>query len=602
MKKYIDIALNEIAKGNFDKAIEISNNIIAEEPANPEGFELRGDCYYHQKKFEQAQINYNEAAELAKLKDRHYASVLYNKKGISNLKRNNNKAAAEDFKKAVKFNPENFKAYNNRSKALRLSGEFEDAILDATRAAILKPDLAEAYNNRGSAYFNLSKTDECIDDFTKALKLKPGYAVAYFNRGAAYFYLKKDYLGAKLDWEKAISLNPSYEPEVRERIKAINEAYEKLALKNKPEPVFEKKPEPEKFFPRPEVIIPEPEKIIPRPEIIIPEPPVTKSTDSDYEKNISISDGDLLSEGIESLRPKEQSSILEFETDFTKSKKIPDEPPFGQEPLSTIDDFLKEYEKTGSFSDSFVEIGKEEIKEEKVLPEGEKKFPDLDEFIKEKEEKAAAEIPDVKMPEELKKLHDEIVSFPPPPAVKTEIREPLQKETVTVQTVPVTTQKIPPPAYITPVPKGKKSMGYLWLYIVIVILIIVVIIMALISTGVFNKKDIQDIAVPDTPKVSVYISEISGGDTAVKVLEKPFEEMLVAKGLILVESDTNYSFQAGSFKDSLLAVKRVEELKALELEPYIYRFEKDSAQILYRVRFGDFKTIQEADSVASQIK
>lgn len=588
MKKYIDIALNEIAKGNFDKAIEISNNIIAEEPANPEGFELRGDCYYHQKKFEQAQINYNEAAELAKLKDRHYASVLYNKKGISNLKRNNYKAAAEDFKKAVKFNPENFKAYNNRSKALRLSGEFEDAILEATRAAILKPDLAEAYNNRGSAYFNLSKTDECIDDFTKALKLKSGYAVAYFNRGAAYFYLKKDYLGAKLDWEKAISLNPSYESEVREKIKAINEAYEKLALKKQPEPTYEKPPEPE--------------KIIPKPEIIIPEPPVTKAADLSFEKNISIRDGDFLSEGIESLRPKEQSSILEFDTDFTGKKKPVEEPAVKDEPSGTIDDFLKEYKKTGSFSDSFIEIGKEEIKEEKILPESDKKFPDLDEFLKGKEEKIADKLPDVKMPEELKKLHDEIVSFPPPPTVKTEIKEPIRKETVEVKTVQEVTQKIPPPAYVSPVPKVKKSMGFLWLYIVIIILIIVVIIMALISSGVFNKKEKQKIPVQDTPKVSVYINEITGGDTAVKVLEKPFEEMLVSKGLILVESDTNFSFQAGSFKDSMLAVKRAEELEALELEPYIYRFEKDTAHILYRVRFGDFKTLSEADSVASQIK
>lgn len=586
MKKYIDIALNEIAKGNFDKAIEISNNIIKEEPANPEGFELRGDCYYHQKKFEQAQINYNDAAELAKHKDYTYASALYNKKGISNLKLSNHKTAAEDFKKAVKLNPENYKAYNNRSKALRFTGEYEDAILEATRALILKPDLAEAYNNRGSAYFNLSKTDECIDDFTKAIKIKPGYAVAYFNRGAAYFYLKKDYLGAKLDWEKAISLKPSYEPEVREKIKAINDAYEKLALKKQTEKIQEKKPEPEK------------EKVIPPP----PPVTVTGTAETDLEKNISIKDADFLSEGIESLRPKEESSILEFGSEFNRGGKFTEEPAVEKETLSAVDDFLKEFEKTGSFSDSFTEVEKKEIKKEKVLPESKDKISGLDEFIKEKEEKAADKLPDVKMPEELKKLHDEIVSFPPPPAVKTEISEPVQKETVTVKPVYETTQNIPPAKYITSVPKEKKSMGFLWLYIVILVLIIVVIIMALISSGVFDKKENQEPIVQEPPKVNVYISEKSGGDTAVKVLEKPFEEMLVSKGLILVEGDTNFSFQAGSFRDSLLALKRIEELEALDFEPYIYRYEKDSTQTLYRVRFGDFKSLSEADSVASQIK
>ncbi|MBN1633111.1 MAG: tetratricopeptide repeat protein [Ignavibacteria bacterium] len=578
MKKYIDIALNEIAKGNFTKAIEISNKIIAEEPANPEGFELRGDCYYHMKNFEQAQINYNDAAELAKSRDRKYTSQLYNKKGISNLKQKNYKAAAEDFRKSVKYNPENFKAYNNKSKALRLSGELEDAILDATRAVILKPDLAEAYNNRGSAYFNLSKTDECIDDFTKAIKIKPSYAVAYFNRGAAYFYLKKDYLGAKLDWEKAISLKPSYETEVREKIKAINEAYEKLALEKKSEPSYEKKPEPEK------------DKFIP--------PPVTRTADTESEKNISIKDADYLSEGIESLRPKEESSILEFDRNVIKDEIIPAGPPEEKKPPDYIDEFLKEYETTGSFSDSFIEVEKKEIKEGKITPDSGEKFPDLEEFIKEKEEKTADTLPEVKMSDELKKLHEEIVSFPPPPAEKTEDKEPIIRETVQE-----TTQKIPASKYISPVQKQKKTTNYLWLYIVIIVLIIAVIIMALISSGVFDEKETQETAaMQDTPKISVFISEKQSSDTASAVLEKSFEEMLVLKGLILIENDTGYSLQAGSFKDSLLAVKRVEQLSEQNLKPYIYRFDKDSSQILYRVRLGNFKTLSEADSVASQIK
>jgi Flp pilus assembly protein TadD/cell division septation protein DedD len=578
MKKYIDIALNEISKGNFDKAIEISNRIIEEEPANPEGFELRGDCYYHLKKFEQAEINYNNAAELAKLKNKNYASQLYNKKGIAHLKLNNFREASEDFRKAVKQDPENYKAYNNRSKALRLAGEYEDAILEATRAINLKSDFAEAYNNRGSAYFSLSLTEECINDFTRALKLKPGYAIAYFNRGAAYFYLKKDYLGAKLDWEKAISLNPSYEPEVKEKIEAINLAYEKLAVKEGTSTLAEEKKQ----------------------EITAP-PEIKKPADSD--RNISIREGDYLSASIEDLKPREKTSILEFDKSLIEDEKHFTEAREETHAESSVDEFLKEYGSGKGFADSFVEVEKKEIKEEKI-PEPEKEtYPDLDEFIKDKKEDAREELPPIKIPDELVKLHSEINAPPLPPPPVSGVNEVYQ-ESVPEKPVRKKEKLIERYAKEVPSKKEKKSGGLKWVYIIMGILALAIIIMALITSGIFDKKDAEQTTppAPDTPKTLFMISEKSGGDSAVSTLEKSFEEKLIAKNLVLVETDSGYTFQIGSFKDSALAVKKAEQLEEKGYESYIVRFEKDSTQILYRVRFGMFETPGEADSVASEFK
>jgi len=578
MKKYIDIALNEISKGNFDKAIEISNRIIEEEPANPEGFELRGDCYYHMKKFEQAEINYNNAAELAKLKNKNYASQLYNKKGIAHLKLNNFREASEDFRKAVKQNLENYKAYNNRSKALRLAGEYEDAILEATRAVNIKSDFAEAYNNRGSAYFSLSRTEECIEDFTKALKLKPGYAIAYFNRGAAYFYLKKDYLGAKLDWEKAVSLNPTYDSEVREKIEAINLAYEKLARKDrKIYPPVEKKE-------------------------VLSAPPEYKTT-ADSERDISIRDGEYLSEGLEGLKPGEETSILEFdkrliedERHFTEAR---DEKP--QE--NVVDEFLREYGKEKSFADSFVEIENKEVKKEKISVPEKDKYPDLDEFIKDKKEDAGKKLPEIKIPDELVKLHSEINAppIPSPPATET---EEIKQESVPEKTVHTKQRLIDRYQKELPEEKEKKSAGYKWIFVLIGILAFAIIVMALITSGIFDGKKVEETVpqAPDTPKTLFMISEKTEGDSVKITLEKTFEEKLISKGLVLVENDSGFTFQTGSFKDSALAVKKAEQLEEKGYEPYIVSFEKDSTQILYRVRFGMFETLDDADTVVSQFK
>lgn len=577
MKKYIDIALNEISKGNFEKAIEISNKIIAEEPANHEGYELRGDCFYHMKKFDQAQFNYNEAAELAKQRDKNYTSQLYNKKGISNLKQNSYRVASDDFRKAVKYNPDNYKAYNNRSKALRLAGEPEDAVLDATRAINLKHDFAEAFNNRGSAYFNLSKTDECIDDFTKALKLKPGYAVAYFNRGAAYFYLKKDYLGAKLDWEKAISINPSYDSEVRDKIDAINLAYEKLAKKEDKESFAEAKAE---------------EKSI---------PPEYKSK-VDPERDITIRDGEFLSEGMEDLKPTEKSSILEYDKKYIEDEKHFSEEQEEPQTVNYIDEFLKEYETRGSFSDSFVEVDKTEVKEEKITEPAEEKFPDLNEFIKEKNEDTGEELPEIKVPDELIKLHSEINTPSPQPEINKITDAPIQEKPRSVEEKPKPVREKLIDRYGKDLPKEKKSRGYFWIYIIIAILLIAVIIMAVITSGVFDKKEIKETTAADTPKAVVLISEKSVSDTAGIILEKAFEEKLLSKQLILIETDSGFSFQAGSFKDTSLAVKKAELLEEKGYEPFIVRYEKDSTQILYRVRFGLFETISDADTAASEFK
>lgn len=576
MKKYIDIALSEISKGNFDKAIEISNRIIEEEPANPEGFELRGDCYYHMKKFEQAEINYNNAAELAKLKNKNYASQLYNKKGITHLKLNNYREASEDFRKAVKQDPESFKAFNNRSKALRLAGEYEDAILEATRAINLKPDFAEAYNNRGSAYFSLSRTEECIEDFTRALKLKPGYAIAYFNRGAAYFYLKKDYLGAKLDWEKAVSLNPSYDSEVREKIEAINLAYEKLAEKEgKTLPAEEKKKE-------------------------IVTPPEFKTTD-ESERDISISDGEYLSEGLDSLRPQEETSILEFDKRLIEDERHFTEAREEKTQENVVDEFLKEYGTAKSLSDSFEEIGKKEVIEEKILEPEKEKYPNLDEFIKDKHKDAGGELPEIKIPDELVKLHSEInaPTVPPPPVP--ELTD-VEKEPVHEKPVHTKERLIDRYAKELPKEKEKKSGGYKWVFILIGILAFAVIVMALITSGVFDKKKVEEPVIPasDTPKVLFMISEKSEGDSVKLTLEKAFEEKLISKGLVLVENDSGFTFQTGSFKDSALAVKKAEQLEEKGYESYIVRFEKDSNQVLYRVRFGMFESLDDADTVVSQ--
>jgi tetratricopeptide (TPR) repeat protein len=152
-------------------------------------------------------------------------------------------AAIADYSQAIRRDPENAAAYNNRGRAYADTGDYDKAITDLNQAIRLDPKYADAYtnrglvyndrkdrdraiadysqairldpalwrayNNRGNAYDNKGDHDRAIADYDQAIRLDPEYAVAYTNRGVAY-YNKKNYDRAIADFDQAIRLDPEY--------------------------------------------------------------------------------------------------------------------------------------------------------------------------------------------------------------------------------------------------------------------------------------------------------------------------------------------------------------------------------------------------------
>ena len=65
-------------------------------------------------------------------------------------------------------------------------GDLDRAISDSSKAIKINPSNAEANNNRGNVYFNKGQYDQAISDYNKAIEINPRYAEAYNNRGNAY--------------------------------------------------------------------------------------------------------------------------------------------------------------------------------------------------------------------------------------------------------------------------------------------------------------------------------------------------------------------------------------------------------------------------------
>jgi tetratricopeptide (TPR) repeat protein len=85
--------------------------------------------------------------------------------------------------------------------------DYEKAIADLDQAVRLDPYNALAYEQRGFAYLQKNDPDKAIDDFNQAIRICPDFAGAYESRGLAYGALCKRYGDlAAVDFKEAEKL------------------------------------------------------------------------------------------------------------------------------------------------------------------------------------------------------------------------------------------------------------------------------------------------------------------------------------------------------------------------------------------------------------
>ena len=92
-----------------------------------------------------------------------------------------------------------------RANTYMQGGNYEDAITYYTKALKVNPKDAIAYNNRGLAWGKKGDYDNAISDYTKAVEIDSQFADAYKNRGSAY-YDKGDYDHTCSDFQKSCEL------------------------------------------------------------------------------------------------------------------------------------------------------------------------------------------------------------------------------------------------------------------------------------------------------------------------------------------------------------------------------------------------------------
>lgn len=117
-------------------------------------------------------------------------------------------------------------------------GKFEDAILKLNKSIELKNDFSISYFYRGACYQILENWDEAMLDYTRALQLNDKMTDAYYNR-AKIILSRKDIENPKIenavsDLEKALELDENFIDALyamacaKKKLEKYNEAYDCL--------------------------------------------------------------------------------------------------------------------------------------------------------------------------------------------------------------------------------------------------------------------------------------------------------------------------------------------------------------------------------------
>lgn len=123
---------------------------------------------------------------------------------------------------ALRINPNNIPALNNRGIALRELKRFEDALASYDRALALWPDYAEALLGQANALKELQRFEEALASYDRTLGLRPDWVDAHVHRGNVLHALKR-FEEALASYDHALALQPDLAEAHANRGSALHE-------------------------------------------------------------------------------------------------------------------------------------------------------------------------------------------------------------------------------------------------------------------------------------------------------------------------------------------------------------------------------------------
>lgn len=129
--------------------------------------------------------------------------------------------AEHDLNVAIEINPTFFYAYLARALVMGMQRKVDQTFSDLDEAVRLRPNSPTPYLARAMALAYLKfAVRTALQDCNRAVELNPNLADAYALRGFMYA-MQSEGARARADWEKAVALEPGYEPVLRPQLERL---------------------------------------------------------------------------------------------------------------------------------------------------------------------------------------------------------------------------------------------------------------------------------------------------------------------------------------------------------------------------------------------
>ncbi|MGD0281727.1 MAG: tetratricopeptide repeat protein, partial [Dissulfurispiraceae bacterium] len=194
------IAVCYAGTGKYDKAMQLFDKILHDDPYNSDVYRNRGELHLSHKEFLKAIADLTAAVTInpQDITARYTVAIAYHYSGQYD-------SAIREYSRAIALNDKSPVLYDGRGLSFYYKKDYSRAIEDFTKAIELNPKYPQTYSSRGLAWAELKEFDRAIADFNKALSLDHNLATAYTNRGT--FYIKTgERAKAFKDFERGCSL------------------------------------------------------------------------------------------------------------------------------------------------------------------------------------------------------------------------------------------------------------------------------------------------------------------------------------------------------------------------------------------------------------
>ena len=214
----IQTATNLNQLNRFDDAVKVLKSLIAREPENYNALLSLGNLYRLNEKWLDAADSYTQALARVDEPGAKNWSVYYFR-GIAYERAGRWENAEPDFRKALRFQPEqasvlNYLGYSLIEKRINLTEAFEMV----EKAVSLRPNDGYIVDSLGWGHYQLGRYDEAAKLLERAAGLRPEDAVINDHLGDALWRVGRK-LEAKFQWQYALDSSPTDENAVKIRKK-----------------------------------------------------------------------------------------------------------------------------------------------------------------------------------------------------------------------------------------------------------------------------------------------------------------------------------------------------------------------------------------------